>query len=91
MLQVAQRLVLGNFHNEFLKEHALVIACPKLDRTEGYIEKLVDIFKEGSILSITVARMEVPCCQGLTTMVKEAIEVSKKKIPFLEEIISIKG
>ncbi|MDD4202163.1 MAG: 4Fe-4S binding protein [Candidatus Omnitrophica bacterium] len=82
---------LGNFHKDILKGHSLVIACPKLDRTEGYIEKLINIFSKGDIQSITVARMEVPCCQGLTMMVKDAIKTSGKKIPFLEEIISIKG
>jgi len=81
----------GNFHSNFLKDHTLVIACPKLDKTEGYLEKLTEIINRGEILSITVVRMEVPCCMGLTMLVKEAIKNSKKKIPFLEEIISIKG
>jgi NAD-dependent dihydropyrimidine dehydrogenase PreA subunit len=82
---------LGNFHQSLLKDHAVVIACPKLDRTEGYVEKLAEIIKSGGVLSVTVARMEVPCCMGLTSMVKEAINVSGKKVPFLEEIISIQG
>ncbi|MBP7161975.1 MAG: 4Fe-4S binding protein [Candidatus Omnitrophica bacterium] len=81
----------GDFHNSVLKNHALVIACPKLDRTEGYVEKLSDIIKRNNILSITVFRMEVPCCMGLTRMVKEALTRADKKVPFLEEIISIKG
>jgi Fe-S-cluster-containing hydrogenase component 2 len=82
---------LGNFHYDILKDHSLVIACPKLDRTEGYVEKISSIIIKGGVKSITVARMEVPCCQGLTMMVKDAMKISGKKIPFLEEIISIKG
>ncbi|MCP4050129.1 MAG: 4Fe-4S dicluster domain-containing protein [bacterium] len=81
----------GNFHNDLLKDHALVIACPKLDRTEGYVEKLTKIIKTGGVLSVTVARMEVPCCTGLTMMVKDAIKESGQKVPFLEEVVSING
>jgi hypothetical protein len=81
----------GNFHNSVLKDHSLVIACPKLDRTEGYAEKLSDIIKSKNILSVTVFRMEVPCCRGLTMMVKEALKIAGKKVPFLEEIISVTG
>jgi NAD-dependent dihydropyrimidine dehydrogenase PreA subunit len=81
----------GDFHNSFLKDHTLIMACPKLDRTEGYLEKLTEIIKKGGVLSITVVRMEVPCCNGLTMMVKDAISNSGKKVPFLEETISING
>jgi Pyruvate/2-oxoacid:ferredoxin oxidoreductase delta subunit len=81
----------GNFHNEFIKDHAIVIACPKLDKTEGYVEKLRDIILESKPASITVARMEVPCCGGLSYMVQEAIEQSGKKVPYLEHVISVRG
>ncbi|MBT6753357.1 ferredoxin, partial [bacterium] len=81
----------GNFHNDFIKNHIVAIACPKLDRTDGYIEKISEIIKKGDINSITVARMEVPCCHGLTKLVEDAIKLSGKKTPFLEQIISIKG
>ncbi|MEI7942545.1 MAG: 4Fe-4S dicluster domain-containing protein [Candidatus Riflemargulisbacteria bacterium] len=81
----------GNFHHDFIKNHIVVIACPKLDRTEPYIDKLTQIIKEGGITSITVVRMEVPCCGGLSHMVKEAITLSGKKLPYLEEIITVDG
>lgn len=81
----------GGFHHDFLKNHTLVIACPKLDRTEGYFEKLVEIIRKGAALSVAVVRMEVPCCQGLTRLVKDAIQASGRNIPFLETVISIKG
>ncbi len=82
---------MGAFHDVFLTGKKLVIACPKLDRTEGYVEKLAEIIKVGEVASVTVARMEVPCCGGLTALVKKAIEVSGRKVPFLEQIISLKG
>ena len=81
----------GNFHNNLLENHTLTIACPKLDRTEGYIEKLTEIIKNNNLSSITVARMEVPCCMGLTMMVKSAIEKAGINLFLNEKIISIKG
>lgn len=81
----------GNFHHDFIKNHIVVIACPKLDRTEPYIDKLTQIIQEGGITSITVVRMEVPCCGGLSHMAKEAISKSGKKLPYLEEIITVDG
>ncbi|MFC1616985.1 ATP-binding protein [Candidatus Margulisiibacteriota bacterium] len=82
---------MGDFHKEFIKGNKIVIACPKLDRTEGYVEKLAEIIKQGEIKSITIARMEVPCCSGLTRLVLEAIKLSGKKVPFLEQVISLQG
>ena len=81
----------GNFHHDFIKNHIVVIACPKLDNTEPYVDKLTQIITEGGITSITVVRMEVPCCGGLSHMVKEAISLSGKKLPYLEEIITVDG
>jgi hypothetical protein len=81
----------GAFHRELLHGKKLIIACPKLDRTEGYLEKLTEIFKTNTIKSITVAIMEVPCCQGLHRLVEEAISQSGKNIPLILETISIHG
>ncbi len=81
----------GNFHHEFIKDHIVVVACPKLDKTEPYIDKLTQMITEGGISSITVIRMEVPCCGGLSQMVKQAIDKSGKKLPYLEEVISVNG
>ena len=82
----------GNFHAEFMKDKALVIFCPKLDNsTETYIEKLTAIFEQNNIKSITVARMEVPCCGGTSAVVEEALKRSGKDIPLEVKIIGING
>ncbi len=81
----------GNFHNDFLKDKALVIACPKLDDTEHYLDKLTEIFKVSGVKSITILHMEVPCCLGLVNITKEALEASGRKIPAKEITIGIQG
>lgn len=81
----------GGFHRELLHNKKLIIACPKLDRTDGYLEKLVEIFKTNIIKSVTVAIMEVPCCGGLHRLVEEAITESGKNIPLIVETISVNG
>ena len=80
-----------NFHSELLKGKKLLIACPKLDDTAPYLEKLTTIFKENNIKSITVARMEVPCCGGIVMITQRALQESGKKIPFSTVIVSIRG
>jgi ferredoxin len=80
-----------NFHSRFIKGKKLVIACPKLDDAKFYHDKLTEIFKVNSIKSITVVRMEVPCCGGLIYLTKEAAKASGKDIPVNEIVISIKG
>ncbi len=81
----------ANFHSRLLNGKSLVIGCPKLDDINSYQEKLTDIFKNNKIKSITVAIMEVPCCYGLYAAVEKAIKDSKKKIPLIQETISISG
>lgn len=82
----------GNFHNDFLKGKKVITFCPKLDNShERYIDKLTEILKSHTIKSITVLRMEVPCCGGTTAIVQEAISRSGAKVPFLEETIKING
>jgi ferredoxin len=81
----------GNFHQDFLKEKALVIACPKLDNTEAYLNKLTEIFKSANIKSVTVLHMEVPCCSGLVLITKKALMAANMKIPAKEITISIQG
>jgi ferredoxin len=81
----------ANFHEDFLKNKVLLIGCPKLDDVAYYREKIASILKGNDINSITCVHMEVPCCFGLVSVVKEAIEKSGKKIPFCEETISING
>jgi len=82
---------LPEFHRELLAGRVLITACPKLDETGPYLQKLAEIFRTHRINSVTVARMEVPCCAGLVALVRAAIEASGRAIPFAETIISIEG
>lgn len=80
----------GNFHQDFMKDKVTIIGCPKLD--EGsYIEKLTNILTHNQIQSVTVARMEVPCCGGLEQAAASALKQSGKDIPFTVVTISLNG
>jgi len=82
----------GNFHNDFIKGRVVIIFCPKLDHAyEEYVEKMTAIFKQNEINSITVARMEVPCCGGTTAILEEALKKSGKDIHMEIKVISIEG
>ena len=80
----------GNFHNEFIRNHVTVIGCPKLDMVD-YTEKLTQIIANNNIKSVTVARMEVPCCGGIENAVKQALMASGKFIPWRVVTISTDG
>jgi len=80
-----------NFHRDFINGKVLMVGCPKLDEVDGYVQKFAEIFNTAGIKSITVATMEVPCCQGLPMMVKKGLELSKKKIPLEQVIIGVRG
>lgn len=80
----------GDFHNRFIKNRITLIGCPKLD--EGsYAEKLTEILKNNHIKSITVVRMEVPCCGGIENAVKDALKNCGKIIPWQVVTISADG
>jgi hypothetical protein len=79
------------FHQDFLKDHALVVACPKLDDFQAHLAKLTEVLKQSSVKSLKVVHMEVPCCSGLVHMAKQAIQLSGKDIPMEEVTIGIKG
>lgn len=80
----------GNFHNEFIRNHITLIGCPKLDEGD-YTEKLTRIIAENDIRSVTVVRMEVPCCAGIENAVKNALMSSGKFIPWRVVVISTDG
>ena len=80
----------GNFHQEFIRNHVTLIGCPKLDATD-YSEKLTQILAQNDIKSITVTRMEVPCCGGMEHAVKQALINSGKMIPWQVVTISADG
>jgi len=77
-------------HNEFMKGKITIIGCPKLDDID-YSEKLTQIIKQNNIKSVTIVRMEVPCCGGLEYAAKEAIKQSGKFLPWQVVTISIDG
>ena len=80
----------GNFHNEFIRNHITLIGCPKLDEGD-YTEKLTQIIAGNNIKSVTVARMEVPCCGGIESTVKQALQASGKFIPWQVVTVSTDG
>jgi ferredoxin len=79
-----------DFHNEFMENKIILIGCPKLD-TGDYSEKLSVVFRANNIRSITVVRMEVPCCSGIENAVKTALKECKKTIPWQVAVISTDG
>ena len=80
----------ANFHQDFIKDKKVIIGCPKLDN-EDYSHKLGLIFQNNNIKSITLVRMEVPCCGGITNMVRKAMLYSGKNIPVKVIIITTNG
>ncbi len=80
----------GNFHNEFIHNHITLIGCPKLDEGD-YSDKLTAIFANNKIKSVTVVRMEVPCCGGMEHAVKRALQASGKFVPWRVITISTNG
>ncbi len=81
----------ASFHQDFLRNHSLLVACPKLDDFQAHLKKLTDILSHAQVKSLTVVHMEVPCCFGLIHMAKQAIQLSGKDIPFEEVTIGVKG
>ena len=82
---------MGDFHAKFLKNHSVVVGCPKLDDAAYYIDKMAEILKSNDIKSLTVIHMEVPCCSGLTNIVRKAIEKNKIAITFEDVTIDLHG
>lgn len=81
----------ADFHQEFLPDRSLLVACPKLDNFQAHLRKLTDILSQSSIKSPTVVHMEVPCCSLLVQMARQAIRLSGKDIPLKEVTITVNG
>jgi len=81
----------GDFHKEFIKGRVTLIGCPKLDDSDYYRQKIAEILKNNDIKSITVVRMEVPCCSGIVSSVKEAMLQAGIIVPYKEVTIGING
>lgn len=78
------------FHERFIKGHITLVGCPKLDSVD-YSEKLTEIIRENDIKSVTVVRMEVPCCGGLELAAKKALQQSGKFIPWQVVTVTVDG
>ena len=80
----------AGFHERFMKGHVTLIGCPKLDSVE-YSQKLTEIIQNNNIQSVTVLRMEVPCCGGIEAATKAALQNSGKFLPWQVVTLSIDG
>ena len=81
----------AGYHEDFLKGKAVVMGCPKLDDNNFYTQKLTELFAKSDVRSITVLKMEVPCCGGIAVAARQALAASGKQIPYSEVTIGIKG
>ena len=81
----------ADFHIKLLPGKVLLIGCPKLDKANVYVEKLGHIFANSGVKSVTIVRMEVPCCGGLTQIIKQALAISGANIPVTEFTVGISG
>ncbi|HAD05467.1 MAG: hypothetical protein A2091_03165 [Desulfuromonadales bacterium GWD2_61_12] len=81
----------AEYHRDFIQGRVLVNACPKLDDTAPYVERLTQILQQNEIKSVTVTIMEVPCCRGLALLAKEAVAASGKDVPLEIAVIGIDG
>ncbi|MCP4582218.1 MAG: 4Fe-4S dicluster domain-containing protein [candidate division Zixibacteria bacterium] len=81
----------ANFHQDYIKDKAIAVACPKLDNTEPYLDKLTQIIATAKPRSIEVIVLEVPCCTGLVYLVMQAIKDSGQDVPLIATRLSVKG
>jgi NAD-dependent dihydropyrimidine dehydrogenase PreA subunit len=81
----------AGYHEDFLKGKAVVIGCPKLDDNSFYQQKLAELFTKSDVKSITVLKMEVPCCGGIAVAARQALAACGKQIPYKEVTIGIHG
>lgn len=83
---------LGSFHQDYLKEKSIAIACPKLDEGQDiYVEKIKSWFEDAKINTLTILTMQVPCCMGLVSLAQQALADSKRKVPVKSIVVSLQG
>ena len=80
----------GNFHRDFIRGRVALIGCPKLDDVD-YSEKLTEILRQNDVKSLTIVRMEVPCCGGIERAAVSALQNSGKFIPWQVVTVSVDG
>jgi NAD-dependent dihydropyrimidine dehydrogenase PreA subunit len=82
----------ARFHDDLLAGKALVVGCPKLDDLGAYVEKLTRIFQANAVRSVTVVRMEVPCCGGISVATRRSLSAAGKgDLPFRDVVIGVDG
>jgi NAD-dependent dihydropyrimidine dehydrogenase PreA subunit len=81
----------ADFHKDFMEGRKLLVGCPKLDDQQFYLKKFTEIFRDSGMKSLTIAVMEVPCCQMLPRIVDAAMKEAGKDIPVTVKVIGIKG
>ncbi|MBU1168326.1 MAG: 4Fe-4S binding protein [Proteobacteria bacterium] len=80
-----------SLHKDLLQGRAVMMGCPKFDNAEEYVEKFAQVFAQSGITSVTVALMEVPCCSGLSMIIKKAMDQSGMSIPVNEVVVGVRG
>ncbi|MGM9619187.1 MAG: ATP-binding protein [Oscillospiraceae bacterium] len=80
----------GSFHRDFMQGKVTLIGCPKLDEGD-YADKLTEILRHNAVRSLTVVRMEVPCCGGIQRAAQQALRQSGKAVPFAVKVLSTDG
>jgi hypothetical protein len=81
----------ARFHEDFLAGKRLVVGCPKLDDNQAYVGKLAQILTHGTIRSVTVVKMVVPCCGGIAQAARRALALSGREIPYAEVTVGVEG
>jgi NAD-dependent dihydropyrimidine dehydrogenase PreA subunit len=81
----------ADFHRDLLAGRRVLVGCPKLDDVQAYAEKLAELFRESRPRSLTVARMEVPCCGGIVWAAREAVCLSGVPLPVSEVTVAVSG
>ena len=83
---------LGGFHQNYLKDKSIAIACPKLDEGQDeYVEKIRSWLEDAKINTLTVLIMQVPCCSGLLSMARQASQSAGRKVPIKAIVVGIQG
>ena len=84
-------VAVADFHRRFVRDRAILMGCPKFDEQADYVHRFTKLFAQSGVRSITVVRMEVPCCGGLPAMVKAGLAASGKDIPLREIVVTRDG
>jgi ferredoxin len=81
----------AHLHDDLIQSRVVMMGCPKFDEVEEYIARFEQIFRTADLKSVTCVRMEVPCCSGLSTIVKKAMTAAGRSIPAEEVVIGLRG